>query len=470
MSDVRRSAERGDDAHERHATRAATERVKVELAALLRLTWPIALSEMGLMAMGLVDTAVLGRVSASDLAASAIARSVAFTAIMPAFGVTMALEPLASQAVGAREEKRAWLALLDTMKVVSLAWLPLALASLGSLLLLERLGIEPEVARRARIYGLIQAPGLLFALVFLAAKTFLQAHGKTRPTLVASALANAVNLVLCNVLARGDGALAAVGLRPMGLPARGVAGAALAFSIAQALMAILVCAAAWLHRPRQGEAAPRVGARTILRLGVPVGSQLLVEAGVFCFATVLAGRFGASAESAHQIALGLASFTFMGAVGVSGATAVRVGYAVGEGRSPRRAGLLGIGVAAAYMLLCALGFLVAKGPLTEAFTTEPAVLELGAQLLVVVAFFQLFDGVQAVTAGALRGAGDVRFPFFANVAAHWLVGLPCGLLLGFVAGWGVRGIWCGLAVGLVCAAGLLFARFLRVSRGVVERV
>jgi MATE family multidrug resistance protein len=449
-------------------TRVGAAPLSEEIARMLRLAWPITVSELAFMAMGLVDTAILGHVSATELAGSAIGRSVPFTAMMPAFGLTLALEPLASQAVGAGEHARAWSAFVAALKGSALAWLPLMIASFGVLALLESFGIDRDVADRARIYGAAQAPGFLFGLVFLSAKTFLQSHSRTRPMLVAAVVANVVNFALCNVLARGDDALAAVGLPRLGLPALGVLGAGIAFSFAQLVMAAILVKAVWSYRP--AARAPAVAVGHVLRLGAPVGAQLLVEAGVFTVATVIIGRFGSHAESAHQVAMGLASFTFMGALGVSGATAVRVGYAIGQGRSPRRAGLVGITIGSGYMFVCATIIALARHPLAEAFTADPRVIERAAELLFIVAVFQIFDGVQAVTAGALRGAGDVRFPFLAIITAHWLIGLPLGLLFGFGRGWGVNGIWWGLAAGLVCAAAFLLARFVRITRGAIARV
>jgi MATE family multidrug resistance protein len=208
----------------------------------------------------------------------------------------------------------------------------------------------------------------------------------------------------------------------------------------------------------------------VLRLGTPIGLQLLAEMGVFSLVAVLAGRLGKVAVSAHHVAIGLASFTFMGVLGISGATAVRVGHAVGEGRSPRRAGLLGIAMGAAFMACTGALFLVMPRSLVALFTNDPAIAELGVTLLGIAAAFQLFDGIQGVAAGALRGAGDIRFPFVANVAAHWLVGLPLALVLGFTLGRGAPGLWWGLLAGLALVAMLLLWRFLRISQRRVERL
>jgi multidrug resistance protein, MATE family len=439
-----------------------------ELRALVALSWPITIAQLLTMGMGLVETAIVGRVSTTELAGVAIGRSVAFAASMIAFGVVSGLEPLASQAVGAGEMDRAWAGLVTTLKAVLAMWAPLMIVSLALSFLFEPLGIEHAIAVRARAYEIGQAPGMALVVVYFSGKTYLQAHGKTRPALVGAVVANVVNVVVCNVLVRGDEALAAVGLHGIGLPRLGALGAGMAFSVACVVLAAFVLVASWRIRPAVRTA--RVPLALSLGLGVPIGLQLLAEVGVFTVGAVLVGRFGPAATSAHQVAIGLASFTYMGALGVSGATAVRVGYAVGQARSPRRAGFLGIGLGAAFMSVGALTFALVPGPLVRVFTEDADTVKLGTTLLLIAAAFQLFDGIQAVAAGALRGAGDVRFPFVANVGAHWAVGFPLACLFGFVLGFGVRGIWWGLTSGLVCIALLLGARFVAISGRAIARV
>jgi MATE family multidrug resistance protein len=160
----------------------------------------------------------------------------------------------------------------------------------------------------------------------------------------------------------------------------------------------------------------------------------------------------------------------MGALGVSGATAVRVGHAVGAGTSPRRAGVLGISLGAAVMIAGAFVFAVFPGLLVSAFTSDARVIAIGTDLVRIAALFQLFDGVQAVATGALRGAGDVRFPFVANVVAHWFVGFPVALLLGFLLHLGAPGLWWGLTSGLVVISVALATRFWRISGRAIARL
>lgn len=438
-----------------------------ELGAIVRLAWPIALAQFGLIAMSLVDTAILGHVSVDDLAGAAMGRAIGFAAVTLTMGVATGLEPLAAQALGAKDPERAWNGLVTNVRASLLLWIPSVAFAFAITLALGPLGVEAPVIERTRAYLLGQAPQMALIGVFLAAKVFLQAHGSTAPALVGSVVANVLNLVVCSVLVRGDDALRSVHLPPLGLPRMGALGAGMALSVATFVLTAFVVVPAWRRRTRGGTKVPMAIA---WRLGMPVGAQMLAEYAVFTLIALLAGTLGARVVSAHQIAIGLASFTYMGALGVAGATAVRVGRAIGEGRSPRRAGLLGIAVGAGTMAAWAIVFAAVPYWLVDVFTDDPAVIELGGKLLLIAAIFQLFDGVQVVAAGALRGAGDVRAPFAAIVGAHWLVGLPLALLFGFGFGWGASGLWWGITGGLVVVGVVLGARFLVVSKRAIARV
>lgn len=427
--------------------------------------------------MSLVDTAVIGRVSVNDLAGAGMGRSIGFTSVVVGMGVATALEPLAAQAVGAREHGRAWQSFVTTLRAVMLLWAPSMAVAFAVTCALPPLGVDAAVVSRVRLYLLGQAPGFAFMLAFLSAKTFLQAHGKTGPALVGSVVANVINVFVSNLLVRGDDALRSVGLPGVGLPALGALGGGIAFSIASLVLAGFVAAPTWRYRPALEEAsrgpdlvAEKVLLARVYRLGVPVGLQMLAEMGIFSLVALLSGALGPEVASAHQVAIGMAAFTFMGALGVSGATAVRVGHAIGAGRSPRRAGLLGILLGGAVMIVGAAAFLAFPRVLVGAFTHDERVLAIGVDLVRIAALFQLFDGVQVVAAGALRGAGDVRFPFVANVVAHWLVGFPIALTLGFVLHGGARGLWWGLTAGLVVVSVALAARFGSISRRAIARV
>jgi MATE family multidrug resistance protein len=244
-----------------------------------------------------------------------------------------------------------------------------------------------------------------------------------------------------------------LGVRPLG-----VAGSGWATVLARVCMAAIPVAAVLIHDRRcrtgllQTPVRPDWGLlRDLLKLGWPAAGQLVLEIGVFGVATVLAGRLGAVALAAHEIALNVCGLTFMVPLGVSSAGAVRVGQALGRGdsRAASRAGgtalLLGVG----FMAASALALLLVPRAIFGAFTGDDAVVTIGTPLLFVAAMFQLFDGLQVVTTGILRGAGDTRTAMAFNIVAHWGLGLPIAAGLAFGAGWGVVGLWLGLCVGLI---------------------
>ena len=253
------------------------------------------------------------------------------------------------------------------------------------------------------------------------------------------------------------------------IPPMGAGGSALATSLVQIGEVLLL---AWVIRQIPVPARPADlhrrlpdDERRILRVGVPIGLHFGAEVGVFALAGFLAGRLGAESLAAHQIALTFSSVTFTFALGIGNAGSVRVGLAVGARDTPgaRRAGLLAFGAGAAFMGCAAVTYLLFPGAIVATMTNAPAIAALAVPLFGVAAVFQVSDGVQGVGAGVLRGAGDSRFTFTANVVGHYLIGLPLALLLGFHLGWGVLGIWWGLAAGLTAVAVALVWRFLRVS-------
>lgn len=439
-----------------------------ELVATLRLAIPIALAQFGFIALTLVDTAVVGRTSTTALAGAAIGRSLVFAVSSIGMGIASAIEPLASQAYAANEPDRAWQSLRRTLITLFCAWPLLVMTAFGATAMLPWLGVDAPTLAAARDNLVGQVPVLFLFPAFIAAKSFLQAEGHTRSVVEAALLANLVNWIACNLLVRGDEALRDWGLSPLGLRPHGTLGAGFAASIAAAVMF------GWLLRPcfrrRVIGTTPPPSYLRIVTLGVPMGLQLLAEIGVFSLVSFLAAKFGTTSVAAHQIALGLASFSFMGALGVSGATAVRVGRAIGLGQSPRRAGMIGIATGGAVMTVSIFVFTLAPRWLVQRFTTDPEVLRLGVPLMAIAAMFQFFDGMQVVAGGALRGAGDVRFAFFANLFCHWCIGLPISIWLGFYAGWQIRGFWVGLCSGLIAVALTMTARFFSVTSRPIVRV
>lgn len=449
-----------------------------EIRETLRLAVPIAFAQVALMTMGLVDAAMVGRVSATDAAAVQIGNSLTFFVTCTAMGVTMAVEPLASQAMGAGDPHRAWTSFRAGLLACLLLSIPSMIAAALSPWLLHALKVDPTVIPAATAFTYARIPGIPLWLLFMSAKAYLEARGLTRPLFIGGWGANIINFVIVGVLVFGDRALTRVGLPALGLPALGSLGAGFGTTFSNGVLAAVALYAAYRARPEgarlfggdRGELVATT--RKLIRVGTPMGFQLLTEVGVFTVVSLLMGRLGARAAAANLIALGLASYTFMGVLGISSATAVRVGRAIGarDHDGPRRAGLVGLGLVMLYMGTCAVVFVTFPGPLARIFTDDPAIEQAAVTLIRIAAAFQLFDGIQGVAGGALRGAADTRFASWANVACHWGVGLPVALWLGFTMAQGAPGLWWGLSAGLVVVAVVLTARFYRISGRVIEAV
>lgn len=446
-----------------------------ELSGLLRLALPLALANLGQTLIGAVDTAVVGRLGELELGATGLGNTVFFTITVLGLGVMLGIDPLVSQAFGAGEQLRARRALWQGVWLSLLIGAPLTLLVLGLGALLERLGISPASAEQTRAYIAARVPSLIPFLLFIGARSYLQAASLTRPMVIAVVVANLVNLPLSWALVFGDAGLVDLGLPGLGVPALGVAGAAWA-STACTVIQLVILALAVQRVAAPSSAAHRRPDRELLLkalvIGTPIGLQMLAEFGVFGLVNLLMGNIGTRELAAHQVAITLASSTFMVPVGVGAAASVRVGRAVGRQDAPgtRLAGLVAIGAGSAFMLAAALTFLLVPRLLAGIITSESAVIDAVVPLLFVAAVFQLSDGVQAVAAGALRGAGDTRFALFANLGGHYLIGLPLGVLLAFSLGIGARGLWWGLSAGLTCVAAGLTLRFLRLSARPIARV
>jgi MATE family multidrug resistance protein len=280
--------------------------------------------------------------------------------------------------------------------------------------------------------------------LFFGFRRYLQAMNIVRPIMLTLLTANAIN-IFCNwVFVFGN----------LGAPKLGAEGSALATLGSRIYMAIVLGVVIWRNDPRLPHVSWKpdfVRIKELLRLGIPAAGQIGLEMGVFAVTTVLIGKLGATPLAGHQIALQTVSMTFMMPLGISSAAAVRVGHAIGRGdhEGMARAGWTALGLGAAVMSCAAVGLLVFPYWIARLFTPEADVIAAGVVLLRIAAFFQLFDGLQVVATGALRGAGDTRTPMICHFTGYWVLGLPIGWLLCFRYGMGAAGLWIGLSVGLV---------------------
>ena len=448
-------------------------RLRSDLPPMLSLALPVVAAELGWMAMGVVDTMMVGRVGAEAIGAVSLGRALFFTVAIVGVGVLLGLDTLVSMSHGAGRVEDCHRSLIQGVYLAVALALPLTVLIRGAGLFLAGWGIDHEVLEAALPYVRAVSWSVLPLLLCTAFRRYLQGIDRVRPVMFAQLSANLVNIAGNWVLIFGK----------LGLPELGAEGAGWSTCISSCYMAIVMLGAIVLHdREEQGgllRASMRVDPRRLgelLALGFPAAGQLILEVAVFGTATVLAGRLDPAWLAAHQIALITAGVTFMVPLGISSAGAVRVGQAlgrrdaVGAARAGWTALLLGVG----FMLAAAVVLLILPRSLVRLFTADADVVDAGAALLVVAAFFQLFDGMQVVATGVLRGAGDTRTPFLWNLVGHWLLGLPIGYYLCFRRGLGAVGLWIGLLIGLgVIGVGLVLVwvrKTRRLDRGLPVEV
>ena len=439
---------------------------RAEVTAMLRLAMPVVLAQVGLMLMGVVDTLMVGRVSAEALAAVALGNLYFTTLVVPASGTLMVLDAVVAQAIGARDHEGV---ARGVQRGVLLA---LAIGVLMSLLLLP---VRPMLVvfhqptaliPLASSYVLISILGVFPFLAFVVLRQSLQAMGRMRVLVTVIVVANLTNAFLNWVFVYGH----------LGSPAMGAPGSAWATLVSRWLMAVLLLVFGWRALrptlvPWRRETLRVAPLWAMLRIGVPIGLQQGLEFGAFAAIGVLMGVLGTVELAAHQIAINIASLTFMVPLGVGAAAAVRVGHAAGAGdanaarESARAALICGVG----FMMCTAVAFLLIPGAITALYTHDAPVFTLAVALIPVAGVFQVFDGIQAVAAGVLRGLGDTRAPFVINLAGFWAAGLPVSVALGFHTGLGAVGLWWGFVAGLGVVAVLLLIRVRKKMRGTIER-
>jgi MATE family multidrug resistance protein len=329
---------------------------------------------------------------------------------------------------------------------------------------LVALGQPADLIPVAAAYCRALIPGLPAILAFAIVRNFLQALGVMRPATYAIVLANFGNVFLNWVLMYGN----------LGCPALGVVGSGLSTSINQWLMlaSVLFFARKTLAAYWPGWAgafAPQPLFR-MLRLGLTLGLQFGFEVWAFHAAGFMMGRLGSLTFAAHAIAINLATISFMVPSGIGAAAATRVGQLVGAGQEWKRSAWAAVGLGALVMTVPAAAFVLGARGLTGFYSDDPGVLAVAVAILPLAGAFQLFDGVQAVAFGVLRGAGDTRVPAIANIVGYWIIGLPAGWLLAFSFGWSARGVWSGLVLGLAAVAGLLLVRIAVLAKRGVRRL
>lgn len=439
---------------------------RADLAELAKLAVPVTVVQVAMMALGVEDSMIVGRHSAAGLAAVSIGGVYFFTLISLGLGLISGLEPLMSQAFGAGDREAMTRAFQRGLAITIAFGTVSGLTFFGAAPALRAIGQPESIVQYAGPYLLVQAPSTYAFLLFALLRSWLQVSGTMRPIMIAIVVGNALNIVLSIGLVFGR----------WGLPAMGPVGSGLATAIARWTMTLVLAAFAWpqlrgmLVWRRESLARGPMG--RVLRLGLPVGLQILFEFGVFAVVGLVMGHLGPVTAAAHQVAINIASLTYMVPLGIGTAGSVMVGRAIGAGRpdDARRVAVTTVVCGVGFMACTAVAFTLVPAWLARTYTNDAATIALAATLIPIAGVFQVFDGLQVVSIGLLRGTGDTRTPMIVNLVGYWCVGLPLALWLGRGLGYGPAGLWWGLVAGLVAVA-LIVATRLRVRmRGPLERL
>jgi MATE family multidrug resistance protein len=442
---------------------APSPEIRREAAATARLAGPIIGGQLAMTGLAFIDTVMAGKLSAADLAAVAIGGSFWSATGLFFLGVLMALPPSVAQLAGAGRTRRVGLLLRQGL------WLSLGLAAVAVVAvlnprpLLDAFAVQPELVPIVAGYLRGISWGIPAWFAYLALRFFCEGMGDTRPVLYFGLVALPVNAVADYVLMYGK----------LGFPALGAVGCGHATALvwwAQLAGIVLYLTLRRryrsLHLFARLEPPRRRPIAELLRVGLPIGVAIFVEASLFAVAALVIGSLGTLAVAGHQVALNFVTVTFMMPLGIAMATTVRVGHAVGRGdrAALRRAAWVGVGLAMAVQVGNALLMVTLPRRIAGLYTSDPRVIAAAAELLLLAAVFQLSDGLQASAAGALRGLKATKAPMAITVVAYWLLGFPLGYWLAIGRGAGAPGMWVGMIAGLTLAGLLLAAGLWRVTR------
>ncbi len=438
---------------------------------MLRLAAPLVLTELGWLSMSFVDTVMVGRLPESAIAIGAVSlgSTLFYTIGIFGSGIFLGLDTMVAQAFGAGKLEECHRMLWNAL-YVAFALAPLLMISvLACVPLFPRFGLDPRLVAETEPFLKALVWSTLPLALYFVLRRYLQSMGVVKPVVFALVSANLVNLAGNWALVYGH----------LGLPALGVPGSGWSTCVSRIYMAaVLGVAAVYYDRKRNSglwQARRRIDTeriRTLLRLGFPAACQLLFEIGGFTCATFLIGKLGPVPLAGHQIALNVASFTYMVPLGIGSAAAVRVGHAVGarDVDAASRSGWTALLFGGCFMSLSGLCLFLFNHDIARVYSPERDVIQAGATLLIVAAVFQLFDGLQVVATGALRGAGNTRTAMLANLLGYWVFGLPLGALLCFPMKLGAVGMWMGLCLALVVVGSSLLVVWRMAIREMLEEL
>lgn len=441
--------------------------IRNQLKATFILAYPVMLSQLGQVSVGIADSMMVGRLGALPLAASSLANSIFFVTMMFGIGISMGVTPLVSKAAGKQKISRITRLFGHSFWINLLSSILLFLLVFGFTPWMSVLNQPEAVTELALPYLLIISASLIPLMIFQTFKQVADGLSMTKQAMVITLFGNLVNVFFNWLLIWGI----------WGFPELGLNGAGWATLFSRVVMMVLM--GGYVLYSKRFEVykltlkltqPSLVLAARILKIGIPTGFQFIFEVSAFSAAAIMMGWIGVKELAGHQIALNLASISYMMATGLATAGMIRVSYFVGMGdyKGMREAGMVAFGMVICFMFCCALVFFGGRFFLPTLYIQDPEVISLAASLLVLAGFFQISDGIQVVGLGVHRGLEDVKVPTFITFVAYWGLGLPLGYLIAFPLGYAERGIWVGLVIGLSVTAILLLYRFHRLSKAKVK--
>lgn len=421
----------------------------------LTLAVPVIFSQIGQVTVNVVDNIMVGHLGTTELAAASFASSVFYVGLLFGLGITMGITPLVGQSFNTNDTSNLGTWLRNGVFVNSIASVLLCAAMAIVVLFMNRMGQSEEVVRQAIPFYLIHVASLIPLMLFFSFKQFFEGIGNTKLAMVITIIINLVNIALNYILIYGK----------LGFPALGLNGSGYASLISRLIMPVIFVLII-LRNPEfksyfsnaLHSGLEKIKIKRIFLFGLSIGFQMVIEVLAFTLGAIMLGWISKESLAGHQIAMSMASMTYMISFGLASGTTIRVSHAFGDldRNELKHAIFASLHMVIAFMLLMGLLFVLLRNLLPLLFTSDPAVIEVAAGLLVVGAFFQVFDGVQVVLLGALRGMADVRIPLFMAFFSYILVSLPVSYLMAFVFHLGAPGVWIGFVFGLLTAA-ILFA-------------
>jgi MATE family multidrug resistance protein len=441
--------------------------LKKHITSTLQLAYPVVIGQLGIIMMGVVDNLMVGKLGAAPLAAAALGNILAFIMLIIGIGVSLAVTPLVAIAIGAKKFEDCGVYFRQSLLVNIIFSILLAVIIFFAADLIQYFDQPLEIQFQAESYMKILGLSSVPLLLFQTYKQFIEGLSVMRPAMIITLIANIVNAFTNWLLIFGN----------WGFPALGLDGAGWATFASRVFMALALMIFVMNNKFfKQYDVSFHFRSinwrviKKILSLGLPSGIHYFFEVGAFSFAVIMVGWLGTKQLAAHQIAISLASISFMAVLGISVAGSIRVGNAVGmkDIAETRRAGFTASLLGASIMLVAGIIFVLFRNFLPTLYISEQEVISYASSLLIIAALFQISDGIQAVGIGILRGLTDVKIPTAITFIAYWIVGLPVGYLLGFYFEMGVQGVWIGLLLGLTTSAILLTLRFNSRSKQIIS--